>query len=199
MIGWLSGTLAHRDFDKIIVAVQGVGYDVSVSVRTLETLPALDEPVELWVHTNVREDAIDLYGFSSKAERSVFRQLIGVSGVGSRTALAAISCYSPTELFQAITSENVKALSQIPGIGKKTAQRIILDLVDKIKLSGSEASAPVFQQRVQGPWGQLESALKELGFNSSDISKAVDTLKREADDDTGVQELLKRALRLLKP
>lgn len=198
MIGWLSGTLAHRDFDTIIVAVQGVGYDVSVSVRTLETLPALNEPVELWVHTNVREDAIDLYGFSSKAERSVFRQLIGVSGVGSRTALAAISSFSPTELFQAITSENVKALTQIPGIGKKTAQRIILDLVDKMKLSGAEAASPLFPTRNQGPWGQLESALKELGFNGSDISKAVDSLKREADDDTGVQELLKRALRLLK-
>jgi Holliday junction DNA helicase RuvA len=199
MIGRLSGTLVHRDFDTVIVDVQGVGYDVSLSVRTLETLPALDEHVKLWIHTSVREDAIDLYGFSSTAERNIFRQLLNVSGVGSRTALASVSRYSPTELFQAIKSQDVKALSQISGIGKKTAQRIILDLADKIELSGAEASgaAPVVQSST-GTWGQLEAALKDLGFNGGDIGKAVQELKKDHDEDEEMQKLLKAALRLLK-
>ncbi|MBP8813870.1 MAG: Holliday junction branch migration protein RuvA, partial [Laribacter sp.] len=132
MIGRLSGTLLEKHPPQILVDVGGVGYELDVPMSTFCRLPGLNEPVVLWTHMAVREDAHLLFGFAGRAERELFRQLIRISGVGGKLALALLSSLEPDELARAVAQEDIKTLSRVPGIGKKTAERLILELRGKL-------------------------------------------------------------------
>jgi Holliday junction DNA helicase RuvA len=143
MIARLAGTLATRDAEASIVDVGGVGYLVAHSLHTYSDLPRVGERVELLTHLHVREDVLQLYGFSSADERRLFELLLGVSGVGPKVALAVLSGLAPASFARAIADENLGALTRIAGVGKKTAERIVIDLRDKIPPSLVAAAGPV--------------------------------------------------------
>ena len=140
MIGRLSGILLEKNPPQLLLDVQGVAYEVDVPMSTFYNLPALGERVTLWTHLVVREDAHLLFGFGSDSERRAFRQLLKISGVGARTALSVLSGLSVAELAQAVTMQETGRLTKIPGIGKKTAERLLLELKDKL---GADLTATV--------------------------------------------------------
>ena len=159
MIGRLSGILLEKNPPQLIVDCNGVGYEVDVPMSTFYNLPALGEPVALLTHMVVREDAQLLYGFGSAAERDVFRQLIKVAGVGARTALSILSGLSVADLAQAITLQEAGRLTRVPGIGKKTAERLLLELKGKLGadlgVAGGAAGAGCrcrHPERAAGAW-----------------------------------------------
>ncbi len=137
MISRLRGTLIDKTPPQIVIDVNGVGYEVDVSMQTFYALPALGETVQLYTQLVVREDAHLLFGFADLAERATFRQLVKVSGIGAKTALGILSALSSDDLAAAIASEDVKKLSSAPSVGKKTAERMILELRGKLTVSGS--------------------------------------------------------------
>ena len=132
MIGRLSGTLVEKNPPQILLDVQGVAYEVDVPMSTFYNLPGLGDPITLFTHLVVREDAHLLFGFGSESERRAFRQLIKISGIGARTALSVLSGLSVAELAQAVVMQDTGRLTRIPGIGKKTAERLLLELKDKL-------------------------------------------------------------------
>lgn len=189
MIGRIEGRLLDKAPPSILVDVNGVGYEIDVPMSTFYQLPALSERVVLLTHMAVREDAHQLYGFATAAERSAFRALIRISGVGARTALAVLSGLSVTELAQAVTLQESGRLTRIPGIGKKTAERLLLELKGKIgadlgsatPAAASDASADVVH------------ALLALGYNEREAAAAVRTLP----PGTGVSDGIRLALKSL--
>ena len=142
MIAFLKGTIAGRSADTAFVDVNGVGFAVYMPATDIVKLPEAGADVALFTHLAVREDAMTLYGFLSQEEHALFLRLIGVSGIGPKAALAALSTFKPAELISAIQSEDVKAVSTIPGVGKKTAQRLILELKGNLAQAGETCSAP---------------------------------------------------------
>ena len=188
MIGQLSGTLAQKNPPEILVDCHGVGYELSVPMSTFYHLPAVGQPVVLLTHFVVREDAQLLYGFGTAAEREAFRQLIKISGVGPRTALAVLSGLSVAELAQAITAQEAGRLVKVPGIGKKTAERLLLELKGKL---GAELSSP--RSASSDAQADIEQALRALGYNDKEAAAAVQALPL----DVGVSEGIKLALKAL--
>ena len=168
MIGRLSGTLLEKHPPQILVDAGGVGYEVDVPMSTFCRLPGLNEPVVLWTHMAVREDAHLLFGFAGRAERELFRQLIRISGVGGKLALALLSSLEPDELARAVAQEDIKTLSRVPGIGKKTAERLILELRGKL---GSLPSADLLS-----PVPATGAALLVENDERADISQALQAL-----------------------
>ena len=149
MIGRLTGTLLEKSPPQVLVDCHGVGYEVDVPMSTFYNLPALGEPVCLLTHLAVREDAHQLFGFATEAERSAFRQLIRISGVGARTALAILSGLSVADLAQAITLQESARLVKVPGIGKKTAERLLLELKGKLGAELPTAGSSAAQNDAQ--------------------------------------------------
>ncbi len=202
MIGSLSGTLAAREPNAILVETQGgVGYEVRVAPRMLAALPAVGEPVRLSVHTQVSQDAITLYGFTESADRRVFRLVQTVTGIGPKLALAIVGTVEPEALARAIAGDDIVGLSKIPGLGKKTAARLCLELKDKL----ARLFAPSPLAAVAAPLPGSESqatqdardALAALGYNGREIKKAL-AAAAPTDQDT-VQSVLRRALKALSP
>ena len=189
MIGRLAGVLVDKSPPSVMVDVGGVGYEVDVPMSTFYQLPAVSEPVTLLTHLVVREDAHQLYGFATAAERGAFRELIRISGVGARTALAVLSGLSVTELAQAITLQESGRLTRIPGIGKKTAERLLLELKGKL---GAELGTPS-TQAVAGPASDVIHALLALGYNEREAAGAV----RQLPAATGVSDGIRLALKSL--
>ncbi len=188
MIGKLSGTLDHKNPPEIIIDCHGVGYEVQVPMSTYYNLPELGGAVSLLTHFVVREDAQILYGFASAAEREAFRQLIKITGVGPRTALSVLSGMSVGELAQAITLQQAGRLIKVPGIGKKTAERLLLELKGKlgpdlgvVATVASDAQADILQ------------ALLALGYSDREAAAALKALPAEV----GVSEGIKLALKAL--
>ena len=188
MIGKLTGTLSLKNPPDVLVDCHGVGYEVSVPMSTFYNLPALGEPVTLLTHFVVREDAQLLYGFATAPEREAFRQLIRISGVGPRTALSVLSGMSVGELSQAITAQEAGRLVKVPGIGKKTAERLLLELKGKL---GADLGAP--QAPASDAQADIQQALLALGYSDKEATAAVKTLPA----DVGVSEGIKLALRAL--
>jgi len=185
MIGWLQGTV--RDIDPaglIVLETQGVGYDVSVSVQTLCALK-IGEKGSLHIHTHVREDQITLFGFESIRERTLFRKLNTVSGIGARTALNMLSGMPVEELLQAIEQSNDAAIARTPGIGKKTAQRVILELKGKLAIEseGGTITSPVSED--------VRSALANLGYKPAAIDKAVQAIDVTSDFESAFKAAFK--------
>jgi Holliday junction DNA helicase RuvA len=188
VIGRLAGTLAEKSPPLVLVDVHGVGYEVDVPMSTFYNLPGLGEPVVLLTHFVVREDAQLLYGFLTHDERSTFRQLVKISGIGPRLALSILSGLSVTELAQAITRQDSGRLVKVPGIGKKTAERLLLEL--KGKLGDAIATPTTVAGNAQG---DILQALLALGYSDREAAAALKALPA----DIGVSDGIKLALRAL--
>ncbi|MEZ4902256.1 MAG: Holliday junction branch migration protein RuvA [Spirosomataceae bacterium] len=196
MIAYLQGKLAHKDPAFIIMDVGGVGYEVKVSLQTFGALPNIGDTCKIHIYQQIREDAHVLYGFSELTEKTLFLDLVSVSGVGSATALIMLSSLSASEIKQAIVNEDVKLIQTIKGIGGKTAQRVIIDLKDKIKKEGLVGVQPsIFLGANSQVRNEAIAALTMLGIPKPTAEKSVDViLKREGDQIT-VEQLIKLALR----
>ncbi len=196
MIAYLEGILAHKETTSVIIDVHGVGYSVNISLQTYAVLPGGGDRVKLFTHHLFREDAQLLYGFAVADEKSLFLDLIGVSGVGPNTALGMLSAMQPGDLRLAILGENVRAVQAIKGIGAKTAQRIILELRDKMKKSGAVPGGPTYRQQEAANPVREESlaALIALGFPKATAEKSVDDILR-AEPDLTVEDVIRRGLR----
>ncbi|MEZ0483308.1 Holliday junction branch migration protein RuvA [Fibrella aquatica] len=195
MIAYLDGTLAYKEASYVIIDIQGLGYEVFVSLQTYSTLPGGGAPVKLFIHHHFREENQTLFGFASADEKSLFRELIAVSGVGPNTALGMLSSLAPQDLRLAIMSENVRAIQAIKGIGAKTAQRIILELKDKMKKSGLLPDTPTYRQQAGNPVREESlAALIALGFPRPSAEKSVDDILN-ADSTLSVEDIIRRALR----
>jgi len=189
MIGKLTGLLCDKNPPEITVDCHGVGYEVFVPMSTFYNLPATGEQVSLLTHFVVREDAQILYGFGTAGEREAFRQLIKISGVGPRTALSVLSGMSVPELAQAVTSQEAGRLVKVPGIGKKTAERLLLEL--KGKLGADLGPAP--GGAVSDHQSDIQQALMALGYSDKEAALALKGLPA----DVGVSEGIKLALKAL--
>jgi Holliday junction DNA helicase RuvA len=188
MIAFLTGRVAHVSEDHCVLDVGGVGFRVAMSTSALAALPAEGDEVTIQTHLHVRDDEMSLFGFESQSEKVLFERLITVSGVGPKVALAALSSYDAETLSQAIADEDVAVVSSIPGIGAKTAQRIILDLKDRLVTAGV-ADAP--RGDSGDARGEVREALAGMGFTAAEASAAVKGFDGPADD---AQALLKYAL-----
>ena len=192
MIAFLNGILAGKTQDTAFIDVGGIGYAVGMAAGSLAKLPEMGERVQVHTHLYVREDAISLFGFLSVAEKNLFLRLNSVSGVGPKVALSALSVFSPQQLVAAITSQDVALVSKIPGVGKKTASRIILELkgsLDADLLGAAAGAAPVGAGSVlQG----VADALLSMGFTSAEIEIALKGAPEDADEPVLLQYALKR-------
>ncbi len=186
MIGSLTGTLFEKMPPRVGLDVQGVGYEIDVSMTTFYALPELGAQVTLLTHLTVREDAHILYGFSTAEERSTFRELIKVSGIGARTALAVLSGMSATELAQAITLQEPARLMRVPGIGKKTAERLLLEMKGKLG-----ADMGVQPSAVAGTQNDVLHALTALGYSEREALGALKTLPDGVSVSDGIRLALK--------
>jgi Holliday junction DNA helicase RuvA len=197
MIALLRGTLLDKSPNRLILDVGGVGYDVQVPLSTFYVLGDPGAAVSLRVHTYVREDTIALFGFATELELDVFERLIAVSGIGPKLALAVLSGIEPAELIKAIRLQDVARLTAIPGIGKKTAERIGLELKDRLpaalQTAGPAAAAPSPRDQMRD---DLLSALTNLGYQRPAAEKALDKALEQAPD-AGFERALKDALRRL--
>lgn len=198
MISYLEGTLNEKAPDHLVVLVSGVGYKVFIPVSTYYELPDVGASVALRIHTHVREDTLALYGFFSSQEQLLFHRLIGVVGVGPSLALKVMSGLEPKELIGAIRHGDLRRLNAIPGVGKKTAERLVLELRDKMPEVAArderEHGGPV--DRIRALVDDLSSALENLGFPRARAEKDVETVVREHPDAT-FEDALKTVLRKL--
>ena len=190
MIGRLHGTLVEKNPPQILLDVQGVAYEVDVPMSTFYNLPNLGDTVTLFTHLVVREDAHLLFGFGSDNERRAFRQLIKISGVGARTALSVLSGMSVTELAQTVTMQEPGRLTKIPGIGKKTAERLLLELKDKL---GADLTTSVGVNRAAPVTSDVLHALLSLGYSDKEALHAV----KQLPEGVAVTDGIKQALKLL--
>ena len=175
MYAHIEGIVAEKDQDSIVLDANGVGYLLNVSGATLSMAPAVGERMKLYCVLNVREDAMELYGFYSREEKKMYERLRSVSGVGSRTALQILSAMSVRDLSIALVSGDANALTRVPGIGKKTAQRLVLELKDKVddaQLTGQAASISP-KVNANGPEAEAIAALISLGYSNAEAAKAV--------------------------
>lgn len=192
MIGFLSGTIQYADLDAVCVNVGGVGYVVAMPLPDVARFSQTGAKVEVYVHTHVREDAIVLYGFSSRAGLSLFERLTSVQGVGPRTALALLSGLEADALVRAIAEGDEARLTKVPGVGKKTAARILLELGEKMakeSLSSGTGGAR------GGPLDDLRSALANLGYKAPQIDRALQKVKAMADGNADLSTLVREALK----
>jgi holliday junction DNA helicase RuvA len=188
MIGRLSGILLEKNPPQLLLDVQGVAYEVDVPMSTFYNLPATGERVTLWTHLVVREDAHLLFGFGSDSERRAFRQLLKITGVGARTALSVLSGLSVAELAQAVTMQESGRLTKIPGIGKKTAERLLLELKDKL---GADLTATVGVFRAPPASSDILHALLALGYSDREAVAAVKRLPDGLTVGDGIRQALK--------
>jgi len=188
VIGRLTGQLAEKIPPQILIDCHGVGYEVAVPMSTFYQLPAAGEPVSLLTHLIVREDAQILYGFATAAEREAFRELVKISGIGPRTALAVLSGMSVAELGQAVTAQEAGRLVKVPGIGKKTAERLLLELKGKLGADLGPAAAPAGAAH-----SDILQALLALGYSDREAAAALKPLPAGV----GVAEGIRLALKAL--
>lgn len=190
MIGYLDGSLGARSVDGCFIDVGGVGYRVMCSAQTLAKLPGDGERVRLWIHTHVREDVLALFGFATESEQTMFEALLGVAGVGPKVALQVCSAFAADQFRRALVTDDVAGISSVPGIGKKTAQRILFDLKEKLDLPDLAlvGSQPDMLAKAR-------SALENLGYSPGEVRAALGEVAPGADD--SVSDVIKSALKVL--
>ena len=193
MIGRLKGILVEKNPPQAVIDVNGVGYEVDVSMQTFYRLPATGEAVQLYTQLVVREDAHLLFGFATADERATFRQLVKVSGIGAKTALDILSAMSADELAQAVAEEDVKRLSSAPGIGKKTAERMVLEL--RGRLVSAVSDGPAALSAAADGTDDIVSTLLALGYSEREAKAAVKGLPKGTDVGEGVRLALKNLLK----
>jgi len=194
MIGRLTGTLLEKNPPQLLIDVGGVGYEVDVPMSTFYQLPATGQPVTLRTHLAVREDGHFLYGFFTDEERAAFRQLVKVSGIGARTALAVLSGLSVTDLAQAVALQETGRIVKVPGIGKKTAERLLLELKDKLAKALPMTGATLATATVEAPpdaQSDILNALLALGYNEREALRATKDQPADISVSTGIREALK--------
>jgi len=189
MIGRLTGRLVEKSPPTVVVEAGGIGYEVDVPMSTFYLLPATGQEVKLFTHLTIREDAHLLFGFATEAERRVFRQLLKITGIGARTALSLLSGMSVDELYSAVSQQDGVRLTRVPGIGKKTAERLLLELKDKLALT---SGTPAAGSRAASDSDAL-NALLALGYSDKEAGLALKALPKEV----GVSEGIKLALKAL--
>lgn len=189
MIARLNGLLVEKSPPLIVVDCAGVGYEIEVPMSTFYNLPEVGTQVSLLTHMVVREDAQLLYGFGSEQEKNTFKQLLKVNGIGAKSALAILSGVSIDDLVYAVNDQDVSMLTRIPGIGKKTAERMLLELKDKFTVMGSATAQP----QAKSPTHDVLNALVALGYNEREAVASVKLL----DKDVTVSEGIKQALKAL--
>jgi len=199
MIASLAGRLASKQPGGVVIDVQGVGYDVLIPLSTYYQLPDLDQPVFLTIHTHVRDDAIQLFGFLTKREKDAFLMLLTVSGIGPKLALNVVSSLSVDDLAAAVRDDDHNTLASVPGIGKKSAGRLALELKDKIdKLALSPGYRP---SKAEEPSSKLLddalSALTNLGYRASDVKEVVKQVLASRNGETPLKDLIRAALKEL--
>jgi Holliday junction DNA helicase RuvA len=197
MIGHLCGKLHHKSPEQIILDVNGVGYCVQVPLSTFYDLPETGGQVSLHVHTHVREDALQLYGFRTADEREIFLLLITVNGVGPRLAVSILSGISPDELRQVLRSRDHRRLQAIPGVGKKIAERIVLELRDRWKDRRDKPAEPVPAGHDGEAYADALSALMNLGYRAAEAGKALTRARKTLGESPPLEQLLKEALKTL--
>lgn len=200
MISYIRGELVAIEEDKVIVDVNGVGFGIYMPVQSMNCLPAVGEEVKLHTYMNVREDAMQLFGFLTRDDLKVFKLVIGVSGIGPKGGLSILSQLTPDELRFAVMSHDVKAISASPGIGKKTAEKLIIELKDKLSIEDVLEHVEDTSVKVQSNAnGQVQAeavqALVALGYGNSEALKAVK--KVEIIEGTSVEDVLKQALKYI--
>jgi Holliday junction DNA helicase RuvA len=199
MIARLSGTLIEKSITQCVIDVCGVGYRVVVPLTTFYELPEVGQPVVIHIHTHVREDAFNFYGFHSMEDRAVFQLMITVSGIGPKLAINILSGIAAGELIRAVTTHDLKRLTGIPGVGKKTAERMILEMKDKAAKFGAE-TVPVGMVALR-TGDQVKddtlSALVNLGYKGSVVKEVIDRIVRESKEIPSLDQLLKQALKTL--
>jgi len=192
MIGRLTGRLASKAPDQILLDVGGVGYLVHIPLSTFYELPEVEKPASLWIHTHVREDALSLFGFLTERERSLFLLLLGVAGIGPKVALTVLSGIPPSELVAALRKQDVRRLVAVPGVGKKTAERMVLELSEKVAAFAEEAPPETTAVAAE----DVISALVNLGYRKTDAERSVESIARAgAPEEFG--DYLKQALKKL--
>lgn len=202
MISFIRGELAALEEQKAIIDVGGVGYGIYMSRQALAILPPVGSEVKIHTYLNVKEDALQLYGFLSRDDLNVFRLLIGVSGIGPKGGLNILSSLSPDELRFAVMSGDAKTISSAPGIGKKTAEKLILELKDKLDIEdmlsraseGNEENGILQESAGEGMQAEAVQALVALGYSSAESLRAV---KKTSPDCSTVEDILKEALKYL--
>jgi Holliday junction DNA helicase RuvA len=195
MISQIRGRLANKAPGEIIIDCNGVGYGIRVPLSTFYELPEIEEEVQLQVYTHVREDALLLYGFLTHKEKELFCLLIGISGVGPKLAINVLSGISTRDLERALCEGDLLGLTRIPGIGRKTAERMLVELKDKVALPAGAAATGLPLK--QGVVKDALSALINLGYTRSIAEEAVHEAARQHGDEPSLEELLKESLRLL--
>lgn len=201
MIDFLRGPVVHLEQEFVVLDVQGVGY--RVFCPNPYAFAKQEGPVTIYIHHHVREDAIQLFGFPTREEQKLFRKLIEVSGIGPRVALGILSGGTPDHVISAIYQENLTFLTKLPGIGKKTAQRMILDLKDKLDGLGTitfqTGLFAIEEETVGGEtsWQEARDGLKALGYTEAELDRVWLTLKKEGAEASSVDVLMKKALKLL--
>ncbi len=194
MISWLQGSLLEKQPPSLVVNVNGVGYELEAPMSTFFALPEVGEPVTVFVHMVVREDAQLLFGFADKPQREMFRSLIRVNGVGPKVALAVLSTLSPQELLNCMTNEDVTLLCKVPGIGKKTAQRLLVEMKDRLEKEFAELSLEAAASgRPQDGTRDAIDALVALGYKQSEANRVVKGL----DSNLSSEDLIRQALKAL--
>lgn len=194
MISRLAGTLLEIDPPNLVVDCGGVGYEVEAPTSVFDTLPQIGQPVELRTHLQVSQDAQTLYGFSSLAERTLFRQLLKVSGIGAKLALTILSGASGEELARYVADGDVASLTRLPGIGKKTAERIIIEMRDKLEampaLPAGVAAGASSGATATGAAAEAASALKALGYKPAEVQRMV---REAAGPELSAEEIIRKA------
>lgn len=202
MISYIRGELAYIEEDKVVVDVAGVGYAIFMPGSSIGLLPPIGEEVKIHTYLNVKEDCMQLFGFLTRDDLEVFRLVIGVNGIGPKGGLNILSQLTPDDLRFAVLSGDVKAISAAPGIGKKTAEKLILELKDKLKLEDALSHSEGKEKEkfgLQSPQGNIQGeavqALVALGYGNTESLRAVKQVA--ITEDTQVEEVLKQALKLM--
>lgn len=195
MISFLRGVYAGVDGDKAVIDVNGVGFAVGMSMRALSRMPEKGNRAQVYTHMQVREDDISLYGFMSESERDLFLKLVGVSGVGPKMALAALSTFEASDLVHAILTEDVESVSRIPGVGKKTASRIVLELKGALEKTMGSAdflgASPVAKPVTATITAGVAEALISMGFTAAEVKTAMEGAPENVDEGALLQYALK--------
>lgn len=200
MISYVRGEVAAFEAEKVIIDVNGIGYGIYMSQQAMGRLPMVGSEVKLYTYFSVKEDSMQLFGFLSKDELDVFRLIIGVNGIGPKGGLGILSVLTPNDLRFAVMSKDVKAISAAPGIGKKTAEKLILELKDKLSIEDAleqttESVGTIASSETQSAQLDAVQALVALGYGNTEALKAVK--KVEVDENTTTETILKNALKYL--
>ena len=188
MIGFLKGTLVEKKPPRVVIEVGGIGYELAAPMSTFYRLPQVGAHATLVTHLLIREDAHSLYGFSSEAERALFRDLLKVSGVGARIALAVLSGMSVEGFWQCVTHKDLASLTRIPGVGRKTAERLLVEMADRLP----EAGAPAAAAAAGDAQGEAQDALLALGYKAAEIGRMLKDLDPSR---LSTEDMIREALR----